>query len=308
MRKVFLTGANGFLGRHIASRLKSAEGVKLLAPSRAELDLENVDSVRSFWEINKPDVLIHAAAFARGLGGNLAAAEQAFILNEQVIRSPLLAALELGVEKVIFVGTVAEYGYPYEHLPIQEDSVLRGLPHEGEIFYGLAKRMATSFLDAIRVRWNAETSHLYMTNMYGPGDRFDTESGHVVASMMKRFWEHKQSNARSISLWGRGSTTRDFLFAPDAAEIISKISLSSNLGHSELNVASGVETKMLDLSLAIAGTVGFDGQIEWDESKPIGIGHRSVSIEKLKGLYPFKTTPLTKGLQLTAKSQGWISK
>ena len=305
MPKILLTGGSGFLGTHVLEALKREYSGELLAPTRQELDLTNLDRVREYWDFHKPTALVHGAAFARGLGGNIAAAEKAFLLNEQVIRTPLLAALEFGVEQVVFVGTVAEFGYPYEALPIREESVLRGLPHEGEIFYGLAKRLSNNYLDAIRVRWQARTAHLYLTNMYGPGDRFDTESGHVVASMMKKFWEQRNLKSDQISLWGSPSTTRDFIFVKDAAAAVCRVLSALPVGHLELNIASGTETRMADLAEKIAMTVGFGGEIVWDESKPIGIKHRSVSTQRLKGLMSFDPTNLDSGLLETAKSQGW---
>jgi len=307
LTRVLLTGGSGFLGRHLREAIEKNHEVQLISPTRQDLDLKDTDAVSQYWRHHRPDVLIHAAAFARGLGGNLSALEKAFILNEQVIRSALLAALEHGVERVIFVGSVAEYAYPYPSLPIREEFALQGLPHAGEVYYGLAKRLADNYLDAIRIRWGAQASHLYLTNMYGPGDRFDTEGGHVVASMMKKIWHQREIGATEVVLWGRPDTTRDFLFAPDAADAISRLLALPNLGEQQINIASGREETMGDLAGHITRLTAFKGSIRWDDSKPIGITSRSVSTERLEALVDFKTTPLAKGLAKTIESQGWLS-
>ena len=304
--KILVTGSSGFLGRQIADTLRLKPGVEVLAPNRSDLDLSDLNSVRAFWQENRPDVLIHAAAFARGLGGNLAAREAAFIRNEEVVRTALLGALEYGVQSVIFVGTVAEYAYPYASLPIREEDIHKALPHSGELYYGLAKRLANPFLEAIRARWGASVVHCYLTNLYGPGDRFDVESGHVVASMLQKIQWAKEQGLDSVALWGSPSTTRDFLYVRAAAKLIAEHSDQRFDDLLEVNVASGLETTMGELAKEIINVLGFSGDVLWDSTKPTGISNRSVDTEKLSSLAFFQPTKLSDGLAQTASHQGWI--
>lgn len=308
MKTVFVTGSNGFLGSAITAKLGSVGDLRILAPSRKELDLADLPSVNSYWEINRPDFLIHVAAFARGLGGNLEAKEEAFLKNEEVIRTPLLAALKYGVDKVIFCGTVAEYAYPYDRLPLKEADVSISLPHSGELYYGLAKRLSNQYLEAIRARWGAAVTHTYLTNLYGPGDRFDAESGHVVASMILKLSNAAKNRDKSVDLWGSPATTRDFLFVKDAADAIAGLLGCSPKILLDINVASGTETEMAHLASSIASAVGFDGNIFWDSTKPIGIESRSIDISRLQGLMDFNPRSLAAGIAQTVLTEAWTQK
>lgn len=304
MESVLVTGSRGFLGSEVVRNLRETRpDLEILNPGRDVLDLANLDSVREYWSTKRPTHLIHAAAFARGLGGNMDARESAFIRNEAVIRSPLLAALEQGVKSVVFCGTVAEYGFPYSELPLRESNVLKGPPHIGERYYGLAKRNAQPFLQAIDEKFGNISSHVLLTNLYGPGDRFDAEAGHVIPSMLLNFSKAKRGNLPSISLWGLPDTTRDFLYVSDAATAI--VSL---LGKSVefVNVASGVETSMEEVARLIKNKVGFTGKIEWDSAKPIGIPRRSIDISLLQATLPFQARSLESGIESTLEVESWI--
>lgn len=277
--RIMVAGSGGFLGKHVVSQLQRAYPLaELLTPLRSELDLSDQSAVREYWDKEKPDFLIHVAAFARGLGGNLEAKEHAFLSNEAVIRSALLAALEFGVKGVVFCGTVAEYGFPYVELPLREEHLLIGPPHAGEKYYGLAKRNADNYLQAIGDRWSATISHALLTNLYGPGDRYDTNSGHVVASMISKFSSAVSQKSKEVTLWGVPETTRDFLYVEDAARALIEL-VGLNGGH--VNIATGRECTMLRLAETIATATGFSGEIHWDSSMPIGIERRSIDITKI---------------------------
>lgn len=308
MKKIFITGGHGFLGKNLREDLESNRDYEILSPARSELDLSDAQAVFDYWLKHRPDVLVHAAAFARGLGGNLQAKEDAFLMNEALVRAPLLAALKIGVERVIFCGTVAEYAHPYKNLPLKEIDVRYSLPHSGEIYYGLAKRLSNSYLEAISTRWGSYVSHLYFTNLYGPGDRFDAESGHVTSSMLLKFSDSLKAGQAGVNLWGSSETTRDFLFVQDAATAIKQLLVYDFDGVLELNVASGVETSMGELAKKISNALSFGGDITWDLEKPIGIEKRSVDVSKLRSIMPWSPTTLDDGLLSTISRETWLSK
>ena len=308
MKKLFITGGHGFLGTALREHLKLSQDYEILSPARDELDLADSQAVFDYWSTHKPDILVHAAAFARGLGGNLAAKEDAFLLNEVLVRAPLLAALKLGVERVVFCGTVAEYAHPYKDLPLKEKDVRSSLPHSGEIYYGLAKRLSNSYLEAISTRWGSSVSHVYFTNLYGPGDRFDPESGHVTSSMLLKFSDSLKTGRNDVKLWGSSETTRDFLYIQDAASAIARLLEYDFDGLLELNIASGVETSMGELAKQISKAIDFVGDISWDLGKPIGIQKRSIDVSKLKSIMPWSPKTLSEGLECTISLEPWLTK
>jgi GDP-L-fucose synthase len=304
--KVLISGANGFLGKQLVREFSGIKNIEVLGPTRDELDFSDTDKVFAFWEKFKPDVLVHAVAFARGLKGNIDAAESAFLMNEAVIRAPLLAALRFGVKRVIFCGTVAEYGFPYSKLPLEENQVAISLPHVGEVYYGLAKRLSNQYLDAIRLRWGAKAIHLLMTNLYGPGDRFDAESGHAVSSILLKVGEAKREAKSVVEIWGSPETTRDFLFVKDAAKIIGGLVSNKEEIPEVLNVASGTETTLGELVSLICQAMDFKGQISWDDTKPVGIPNRALDISALRKVMNYEPTGLDVGIRETLEKENWL--
>lgn len=303
--RVLITGSHGFVGRAVVSQIRARwPEAQLLTPGRDVLDSANEDQVMAFWQSEKPTALIHLAAFARGLGGNLSAGKQAFIHNEALIRCHLLAALHYGVRSVVFAGTVAEYAFPYRELPLREEDRLLGEPHSGEIYYALAKRSADNYLEALRAEWGTKVCHALLTNMYGPHDRFDPETGHVVAAMLVKLSRARSSGEKSAELWGRPQTTRDFQFVEDAADCLVQL-----LGKDcdAVNVASGNTLSMEEVADLIAHAVGYHGEISWNADRPIGIPERSVSVDKLRALVNIPNTTFEAGLAKTVEFEPWLT-
>lgn len=302
--RLLVTGGQGFVGRSVVRYVSENHPEwTIFAPSRAELDWCEERSVLKYWAKVCPQGLIHLAAFARGLGGNLAAGHNAFVINEAINRNVLLAALEYGVTSIVMGGTVAEYGYPYGRIPLREEEALRGQPHGGELYYSLAKRLSESYLNAIQVRWGSRVSHALLTNMYGPGDRFDRQHGHVVSSMLLSAVDAKRRGERSVTFWGRPETTRDFLYVDDAAEALVQL-LNFDLGL--VNVASGHPTRMEELSASVIRALRLDLEVLWDSDKPVGIPHRYLDVSKLTSVMHFRPRCLQQGLDETVKSESWL--
>lgn len=302
---VLVTGGHGFVGSAVLRYAEVARPEwRVIAPARQEVDWESEPAVRDFWRAAKPDAVIHLAAFARGLGGNIAAGHLAFTSNEVINRNVFLNALEFGVQSFVMGGTVAEYGFPYNAVPLNEAMVLSGAPHAGEAYYSLAKRLATSYLDAIQTRWGTSVSHALLTNMYGPGDRFDAEYGHVVSSMLLTISNAIKAGHESVTFWGKPQTTRDFLFVDDAARALVEL-VDLNLGH--VNVAMGLPTRMDELAESALSALQAGLEIRWDAERPVGIPHRYLDISKLRSAIPFDPMSVAEGLRRTVRHESWLT-
>jgi GDP-L-fucose synthase len=285
--RMLITGADGLLGKRLVEGLRREfPSAELLTPSREELDLVDETAVRAYWEHARPEAVFHLAAFVLGLGGNLAAGATAFTVNARINHNVLLACLEFQPRFTFVAGTVASYKYPYARLPLVEEDAFLDEPHEGEYYYGLAKRAMWPYLQAVGRAGGGATTMALFTNMYGPGDNFNESSGHVVPSLIKRFVEATRAGQNEVMVWGVPDTTRDFLYVDDAVEGL-LAALEAKVG--VCNISSGRETTMGELVEAITRVTGFEGRVFWDASKPVGIPRRSVDNSRLLGHHPQMT-------------------
>lgn len=278
--RVLVTGGSGLLGSALVARLQDLrEDWEILAPGREVLDLASASAVEAYFGRTKPDTVVHLAAFVRGLGGNMAAGHSAFTANADINHQVLSACLRHKVERVFVAGTVAMYPHPYPHLPLIEEDVLEAVPHEGELHYALAKRAMVPYLQAMEHAHGTHTSVGLYTNLFGPRDRFNDDSGHVIPSLISRFVTAHRAGAHEVAVWGRATTTRDFLYVDDAVE--ATLALTFDV-QGMYNVATGVESTMQQLVDATVLATGYEGRVVWDAAMPIGIPRRAVSAHRLE--------------------------
>lgn len=297
---VVVTGAGGLLGSHLVAELGMRfPACQLLTPNRQELDLENGNSVLNYWQEQRPHGVFHLAAFVLGLGGNLSAGVTAFAANARINHNVLMASLSFPPQFLFAAGTVASYPYPYPRLPLVEEDAFLSEPHQGEYYYGLAKRAILPYLQALSKSGGTNTILGLFTNMYGPGDNFNEVSGHVIPSLVKRFVEAQRVGQAEVLVWGSPDTTRDFLYVKDA---VSGLLLTLGSGLDLCNIASGHEITMGELVETLCRVTDYQGAVIWDASKPVGIPRRSVDISRLTkiggGAAP---TPLADGLRATVE-------
>lgn len=279
---ILITGAAGLVGSQLAETLAARfPDLYLLTPTRSELDLEDIDAVRKYWTCHRPNGVFHLAAFVRGLGGNLSAGQAAFEVNARINHNVLMAGIEFPPEFFFAAGTVALYGHPYPRLPLTEADAFVGDPHGGELFYSLAKRAMLPYLQAMEVAGGTNTTLGLFTNIYGPRDRFDEVSGHVVPSLVKRFVEAEQLDRSEVVVWGRPDTTRDFMYVQDAIDALLQV-IAAKL--KICNIASGRERQMGELVDSLRRVTGYRGSVRWDADKPTGIPRRCVDISQLSEL------------------------
>lgn len=299
-QRVLVTGGAGFLGSHVIERLREVGAVEIFIPRKRDYDLTHRDNVRSLLEDSKPDLILHLAARAGGIGANQARPAEFFFDNLLMGTQLMHEAWNLGVPKMISVGTVCSYP-KFTPVPFSEDELWNGYPEETNAPYGLAKKMLIVQSQAYREQHGFNSVNLIPVNLYGPRDNFDLETSHVIPALIRKVLEAGEQGTTSVQLWGDGSPTREFLYAPDAAE---GILLGAEYVNSSdpVNLGSGQEIHIRDLAELIAKLTGYKGRFEWDTSKPNGQPRRALDTSKAQSLFGFVArTTLEKGLSSTVQ-------
>src|SRR5262245_3099268 len=298
--RILITGGRGFLGRHLRDSL-IARGVPesaIAAPSRAERDLLRPEDCRAACEGR--DVVFHLAARVGGIAFNLREPARIFyensVLNAQILEAARLA----GAARVVATGSVC--AYPKETpVPTREEHLYAGPPEESNLAYGLTKRMRRAQVAAYRAQYGVSWIYVLPANLYGPGDNFDPEDSHVIPGLIRRFSEAADADAPSVSAWGDGLSTREFLYAADCAEAMVRAAERYDEA-APLNLSADREIRVRDLAELIAGLCGFRGIIAWDASRPSGQRRRHYDASRSVGvLGPYATTSLEQGLADTVR-------
>jgi GDP-L-fucose synthase len=292
---VLVTGAGGMLGRAVIRELRSQGYTNLLTPSRADLDLADAGAVECYFARHKPAAVFHLAAVVYGLLGNMKNQISALLGNTAMNTHVLNGCVTARTAKIVFAGSVASYPYPYPALPLTEDMLWAGKPHGGEYGYATAKRHAMTHLDLIKQDHGIDSCTALLTNLYGPHDRFDDYSGHVVPSLIKKLYD-SCANDTPLKVWGDGRATRDFLYVDDAARAI-VLCLHEMTG--AVNISSGREIRIADVVTALVAAARFRGPVIYETDKPVGIPVRSVCNRLLKSRGFQPEWDLDRGIQST---------
>lgn len=298
-KKILVTGADGFLGKHLVKSLLEKRGVlqeHLFLPTIKELDLTR-------WEhcvkaVAGQDMVIHLAAKVGGIGFNQEKPGELFYDNLMMGAQLMEAARQAGVKKFVAIGTVC--AYPKETpVPFKEEDLWNGYPEETNAPYGLAKKMLLVQSQAYRQQYGFNSIFLLPLNLYGPGDNFDPKSSHVIAALIKKVYEAKRDKKEFIEVWGSGQATRGFLYVQDAVEGI--LLAAEKYDKSEpVNLGSALEISIKDLAEKICTLMDFRGEIRWDGIKPDGQLRRSLDVSRAKKEFGFEAkTDFTEGLKKT---------
>jgi len=293
-----VTGGAGFLGRHVVDELRAAGVEDLVMPRSVTHDLTRQVVVEDLIANSQPDVLIHLAAEVGGIGANRDNPGRYFYANAAMGLHLIEASRRAGVKKYVQVGTVCSYP-KHTAVPFEEDDIWDGYPEETNAPYGVAKRSLLAMLQAYRTQYDYNGIYLLPANLYGPHDNFDLETSHVIPALIHRFTAAKEAAADSVTLWGTGSPSREFLHVRDAARGIVAATQEYD-GPAPVNLGTGVETKIADLASLIARLCGYEGKIVWDASKPDGQPRRSLDTSRAKSQFGFEAEiALEEGLRET---------
>ena len=297
-RRVLLTGGNGFLGSFVRERIAAKQPAALVAPRAGELDLRDAAAVRGYLAERRPNLIIHMAAVVGGIGANRLHPGR-FFYDNAVMGIHLIEEARLaGIEKFVCLGTICAYP-KFAPIPFREDDLWNGYPEETNAPYGIAKKALLVQLQAYRDEYGFNGIFLLPVNLYGPRDNFDPESSHVIPAMIRKFVDANERGDRTVTLWGDGSPTREFLYVEDAADGI-VLATERYEKPEPVNLGRGEEIAIRDLAAIIAKRTGFDGEILWDTTKPNGQPRRKLDISRAEREFGFRArTPFEEGLAKT---------
>ena len=306
-KRVCVTGGSGFLGSFVVERLTALGAVDVFVPRRHEYDLTDIEAVRRMYADARPDVVIHLAAVVGGIGANKAHPARFFYENLMMGTQLIHEGWRAGLGKFVSIGTVCAYP-KFTPVPFKEEDLWNGYPEETNAPYGLAKKMLLVQSQAYRQEYGMNAVFLLPVNLYGPRDNFDPASSHVIPALIKKCVDAKVSGVRELVVWGDGSPTREFLYAEDAAEGI-VLAAERYDGDEPVNLGSGDEISIKDLTETIARLTGFDGAVQWDTTKPNGQPRRRLSVERARSSFGFEArtsfeTGLAKTVQWYLESRG----
>ena len=301
-KKVLVTGGNGFLGSHVVNELKNLNVKDVFTPASKDYDLRNRTDCKKV--LKDIDVVFHLASTSGGIMFLKERPAEAFYDNIMMGVNLIHEAKEAGIEKLIITGAVSSYP-KLAPIPFNEKNIWDGYPDETNAPYGIAKRTLLVQSQAYRQQFDFNSIILFLTNLYGPKDHFDPTSATVIPALINKISSAKKQTEKSISIWGDGTPTRDFLYVQDAVRGLMLAAEKYDEGL-PINLGSDQETTINELVNLISKITGFKGQIKWDKSKPNGQPRRKVSNKLAEEKLGFKAeTTLEEGLQKTIE---WFQK
>jgi GDP-L-fucose synthase len=295
-KNVFVAGHRGLAGAAIVKRLAAAACRVITAP-RSEVDLERQDQTHAFLHDVKPDVVILAAAKVGGIKANSTYPADFISGNIAIAHNVIHGSFTAGVEKLLFLASSCMYPRAAPQ-PMQEDMLLSGPLEPTNEWYAVAKIAGLKLAQAYRRQHGADFVSVIPTNLYGPGDRYDLENGHVVAAMIRRFHEAKGRRDQEVAVWGSGTPQREFMFVDDFADAC-VFTLENYSDESPVNIGSGAEMSIADLARLVASVVGYDGRITFDTSKPDGVARKLLDGSRLMSRGWRAATSMQDGLRRT---------
>lgn len=297
-KQIVVTGGAGFLGSHVMERLLESGVNKknIFVPRSKDYDLTKWDDCQKV--VKGKDLVIHLAAKVGGIGLNREKPGELFYDNAIMGIQLMEAARQVGVGKMVVVGTICAYP-KFTPVPFNEENLWNGYPEETNAPYGLAKKMLLVQAQAYRQQYGFNAVYLLPVNLYGPRDNFNPESSHVIPALIKKVQDAKLAKQDFIEVWGTGKATREFLYVDDAARGIVLAAEKYDKGD-PVNLGAGMEISIQDLVKLICKIMDFKGEIRWDITKPDGQPRRMLDTSRAEKEFGFKAkTGFEEGLKKT---------
>jgi len=297
--KIYVAGHKGLVGSALVRELHKQGYVNIVTRSREEVDLKSQLSVDKFFEEEKPEYVFLAAARVGGiLANNTYPAD--FIRENLLIETHVIdSAYRNGVKKLLFLGSSCVYP-KFAEQPIKETSFLDGELEATNKAYAVAKIAGIVMCQSYLAQYGFNTVSVMPTNLYGEGDNFDLATSHVLPAMIRKFHEAKENNSPEITLWGTGKPRREFLYVDDLAEACVLLMNDPALKPDIINIGTGEDLSIKELAELVKDCVGYEGKIEWDQTKPDGTPQKLLDVSKIFNLTGWKyKTNLKEGIKKT---------
>lgn len=297
--RIVVTGATGFLGRHLVPVLQQRYGAEQVRGlCSRDYDLMDPVQVERMFAAERPDVVIHLAAYSGGIGANRAKPADFYYRNTLLTALVFQAAAQRGLRKLIY--TMGGCSYPAKaRSPISEEQMWEGFPQPESAGYSCAKKMGILASQAYRAQYGLNSVVLIPGNMYGEFDNFRKDESHVVPAMVRRYFEARLAGAPQVVMWGSGQPQRDFVYAADVARAIPYF-IEHYDSSEPVNLSSGTSTTIRELAETIRDVTQYPGEIVWDSEKPDGQMVKIFDVARMRGLGLGCNTPLSVGLDCTA--------
>ena len=297
--RIFIAGHQGLVGAAVLRLLKSRGYLNLCYSVKASLDLRDRDEVFRYFDRARPEGVIMCAGRVGGIGANQASPVEFLAENLAMGTNVIEAADYYDVERFVYLGSSCIYPR-INPQPITEDQLLSGRLEPTNEGYAIAKITCVKLCETLRSQHGNGFVALMPTNLYGPGDRYEAESSHVIPALLLKMLIAKKNGKESVVCWGSGEPLRELLYVDDLASACVLV-LQDDGGFPILNVGSGEEISIHGLAEAIAGVVGYEGRFEWDESKPDGVKRKLLCSARIRSLGWRPKTSLALGLKKTLK-------
>ncbi len=299
--KIYVAGHRGLVGSAIVRSLKEKGYANVIGRTHRELDLCDQAAVRAFFEKERPDIVVLAAAKVGGINANNTKPAEFAYSNLQIQCNVIQSSHEFHVKKLLFLGSTCIYPRMAPQ-PIPEDALLTGPLEETNEAYAVAKIAGLEMCKFYKRQYGDDFISCMPTNLYGPYDNYDLEGSHVMPAMIRKFHEAKKAGKPSVELWGTGAPLREFLYVDDMADACVYL-LENYSGEQHVNIGSGKELTIKELAELVKKTVGFEGDIVWNTEMPDGTPRKLTDVTKLHRLGWKHKVELEEGI---AKAYAWF--
>lgn len=294
--KIYVAGHRGLVGSAIVRNLKEKGYTNIIGKTHSELDLTNQAAVREFFDKERPDIVVLAAAKVGGINANNTAPADFAYENMQIQCNVIKCAHDYKVKKLLFLGSTCIYPRLAPQ-PIPEDALLTGPLEQTNEAYAIAKISGMQMCKYFKRQYGDNFISCMPTNLYGPYDNYDLSGSHVMPAMIRKFHDAKINNSPSVELWGTGAPLREFLYVDDMADACVFL-LENYEGEQHVNIGTGKEVTIKELAEAVQRTVGYEGEIIWNKDMPDGMPRKLTDVSKLHKLGWTHKVELDEGIRL----------